>query len=150
MANTYAFEPSLKVAKQRLSLKQVGELLGIGESAVRARFKAGKLAGERDNQGKIWVHVEPSLQCPAKRRPDEGSLRDLVEVMKAQIAALTAERDALRPQAAEAVKVPLLEQQLRREQETVDRLLALLAGSAGHEPRPGLWDRLRSWARPAG
>ena len=97
--------------KQRLSLKEASDLLGIGESAVRARFKAGKLEGERDNQGKIWVFVEPEMHPalkPAKELQTQGEIaavRELMGALKTQLQGITAERDALRSSATENTRL---------------------------------------------
>lgn len=48
----------------RMSLADAAALLGIAPNSVRSRFKSGKLRGERDNQGKIWVWLEPGLARP--------------------------------------------------------------------------------------
>ncbi len=42
-----------------MSLADAAALLGVAPNSVRSRFKNGKLRGERDNQGKIWVWLEP-------------------------------------------------------------------------------------------
>lgn len=96
---------------RRLSLKDASAALGITESGVRARFKGGKLAGERDNQGKIWVFVPadtpPRVQA-ALRVHGEGAeaiFRELVDTLKQQVAMLTSERDALRANADEITRL---------------------------------------------
>lgn len=96
---------------RRLSLKDASAALGISESGVRARFKTGKLSGERDNQGKIWVFVsadvEPRMQSALRVQTEgaEGVYRELVDTLKQQVAMLIFERDALRGNAAEVIQM---------------------------------------------
>ena len=47
------------MAEQRVSLREAGELLEISPDTVRYRFRQGEIRGERDNQGKIWVFIDP-------------------------------------------------------------------------------------------
>ena len=47
------------MAEVRMSLADAGALLGLAPNSVRSRFKAGKLRGERDNEGKLWVWLDP-------------------------------------------------------------------------------------------
>ena len=54
-----------------MSLAEAAIELGLAPNSVRSRFKAGKMRGERDNQGKLWVWLEPLPKKP------EGSNTDL-------------------------------------------------------------------------
>ena len=54
------------MAKVRMSLADAGALLGLAPNSVRSRFKAGKLRGERDNEGKLWVWLDPDEQGASK------------------------------------------------------------------------------------
>ena len=47
------------MTEQRVSLREAGELLEISPDTVRYRFRQGEIRGERDNQGKIWVFIDP-------------------------------------------------------------------------------------------
>jgi len=46
------------MTKVRMSLAEAGAVLGIAPNSVRSRYKAGKLSGERDNSGRIWVWID--------------------------------------------------------------------------------------------
>jgi len=41
-----------------MSLADAAIALGIAPNSVRSRFKAGKIRGERDNSGKLWVWLD--------------------------------------------------------------------------------------------
>lgn len=100
-----ALKPHLSTL-ERVSLKDAAELLGLTESGARARFRRGELQGERDNTGKIWVYIAPAIQ-PAKqphKTSDNEDNRELVTVLKDQLAAITAERDTYRAAANEATR----------------------------------------------
>lgn len=63
----------------RMSLADAATVLGIAPNSVRSRFKAGKIRGERDNQGKLWVWLDHSAEHskPVPSKPSiEGSKRD--------------------------------------------------------------------------
>lgn len=142
---------------ERVPLKEAAEALGLTESGARARFRRGELQGERDNTGKIWVYITPVVQ-PAKqphKSSDDKAIRELVTVLKDQLAAVTAERDTYRAAADEATramaelaglqqKAAILESErddLRRrldvEGEERRKLTALLI-----DQRPPWWRRL--------
>lgn len=95
----------------RMSLADAAAALGIAPNSVRSRFKAGKLRGERDNAGKIWVWLDPDSEA-SKSNPSkpskEGSKPFEIEALQAhihtlseQLALANAELAALRPGAAE-------------------------------------------------
>ncbi|MDO9224332.1 MAG: hypothetical protein Q7U20_11560 [Caulobacter sp.] len=95
----------------RMSLAEAGAILRIAPNSVRSRWKAGKLRGDRDNEGRIWVWLDPAAP-PSKSRPSnpsiEGSNSGQVEALEAhivtlreQLAGATAELATLRPRAAE-------------------------------------------------
>ena len=96
----------------RMSLAEAGAILRIAPNSVRSRWKAGKLRGDRDNEGRIWVWLDPAAP-PSKSRPSnpsiEGSNSRQVEALEAhivtlreQLAGATAELATLRPRAAGA------------------------------------------------
>jgi len=99
-----------------MSLAEAAAKLKVAPNTIRSRFKAGKIKGERDNSGKIWVWIDldahkepPPLSKPSK----EGSKSFEVEAFKAHIQMLTeqlseakAELEALR---SDAVKAAALE-----------------------------------------
>ena len=158
-----------EMSKVRMSLKEAGEHLGIQSNSVRSRWKAGKIEGERDNSGKIWVWVDPS-----KAANDKGSkkgvskasieafeaneisaLRDHLKATSEQLESAQVEISLLKPQAMEAVRLKaevdgLREQQGRGEAE-IARLVASLDKmdterreliEAVLKRRPSLWERV--------
>ena len=64
------------MADIRMSLADAAMVLGIAPNSVRSRFKAGKLRGERDNQGKIWVWLDDAAQHTggSKSKPSKPSI----------------------------------------------------------------------------
>ena len=63
----------------RMSLADAATLLGIAPNSVRSRFKVGKIRGERDNQGKLWVwldHTGQGSKQDSSNLSIEGSKRD--------------------------------------------------------------------------
>lgn len=103
----------------RLSLSDAAKQLGMAPNSVRSRWKAGKLRGERDNTGKVWVWLDPatpsnqrlskptiegfeavskgSIEIPTDREID--ALRDHIDTLKADLASTAAQRDAWQRQA---------------------------------------------------
>ena len=63
----------------RMSLADAATLLGIAPNSVRSRFKVGKIRGERNNQGKLWVwldHTGQGSKQDSSNLSIEGSKRD--------------------------------------------------------------------------
>lgn len=56
----------------RMSLADAAIALGIAPNSVRSRFKAGKIRGERDNLGKLWVWLDQAAEGskPSSSNPD--------------------------------------------------------------------------------
>lgn len=85
-----------------MSLADAATALGIAPNSVRSRFKAGKIRGERDNLGKLWVWLDLSAEGSNKAHIDalEAHLRTLtdqlnlaqVEVSNLRIRASAADR----------------------------------------------------------
>lgn len=88
----------------RMSLADAGVALGIAPNSVRSRWKAGKLRGERDNTGKVWVWIDQiEVRSKPSTKPSiEGVLRDHIRSLSEEIGHLREERDALTIRAAEA------------------------------------------------
>ena len=99
----------------RMSLAEASTVLGIAANSVRSRYKAGKIRGERDNEGRIWVWVDPNVtpsKPPSKtavsKSSIEGSKLAQIEALQAHISTLKEqlsgandELATLRPKAAE-------------------------------------------------
>jgi hypothetical protein len=85
---------------KRLSVAQAARALGVTESGVRKRVARGTLPHERDENGTVWVFVDP-LQTvsgtPLADQADEvrdtilDTLRDQVATLKDQVRYLQAE-----------------------------------------------------------
>jgi hypothetical protein len=85
---------------ERLSVAQAARALGLTESGVRKRVARGTLPHERDENGTVWVFVDP-LQTvsgtPLDNQADEvrdtilDTLRDQVATLKDQVRYLQAE-----------------------------------------------------------
>lgn len=93
----------------RVSLAEAGRLLGVPTNTVRSRWKAGKLRGERDNSGRVFVWVIPSSEQrvlkPSSQPSMEGevsALRDHIDTLRSELERVRSERDALADRAAEA------------------------------------------------
>ena len=85
---------------ERLSVAQAARALGLTESGVRKRVARGTLPHEKDENGTVWVFVDP-LQTvsgtPLDNQTDEvrdtilDTLRDQVATLKDQVRYLQAE-----------------------------------------------------------
>ena len=163
------YNESYNMAEERMTLKAAAGLLGIHPNSVRSRYKKGKLRGEADNTGKIWVWVDPS-----KVANDVGSLKPTMKVTKevrsnSEIKALQdhlkatseqlekaqAEIADLKPQAMEAVRLKAEVDGLREQQGRGEAEIARLVASmdkmdeerrelveAVLRRRVGLWERI--------
>lgn len=96
------------MSELRMSLADAAKALGLTENGIRSRFKRGKLRGERDNTGKLWVWVQPS-QSPSHEKPSQPSQNELllrlefkdreIDSLTGQLADMRADRDSWRDQA---------------------------------------------------
>lgn len=142
----------------RMTLNEAAAVLGIKPQSVRSRFKAGKLKGERDNSGKIWVWLDDTT--PANQRGSKEPLQQLatageIEALKGHIATLNAELAVLRPKASAADR---LDGEIAALRATVDdlrarldesgadrrRLTDLLLDQRIQETRQSIWKRIFS------
>ena len=97
-----------------MSLADAAVQLGIAPNSVRSRYKAGKLRGERDNSGRIWVWVDPSNLSSTRRqiapisKPSNEfeieALKATISDLKDQVADLREDRDAWRQQAQDLAR----------------------------------------------
>jgi hypothetical protein len=85
---------------KRLSVAQAARALGVTESGVRKRVARGTLPHERDENGTVWVFVDPVQTVsgtPSDSPTDEvqdtvlDALRDQVATLKDQVRYLQAE-----------------------------------------------------------
>lgn len=132
------------MSEVRMSLAQAGEVLGIRPNSVRSRWKNGKIRGERDNAGKVWVWLDPEKAAndkaskePSSKASIEGFERREIKALEAhvktlseQLSGATAELETLRPQATEAVRLEAeiagIRAQLAEAKESRDRERSLL------------------------
>lgn len=84
----------------RMSLREASEATGIPANTLRSRYKAGKLRGERDNAGRLFVWIDPAAQGSkskasnsSKQVRSDGELEALkghIETLQVQLAAADA------------------------------------------------------------
>ena len=163
------YNESYNMAEERMTLKAAAAMMGLHPNSVRSRFKKGKLRGETDNMGKIWVWVDPSkiandvgsskpTMKVTKKVQNDSEVKALEAHLKAtteQLARAEAEIADLKPQAMEAVKLRaevegLRDQQGRGDAE-IERLRAAMDKldderrelvSAVLKRKQGLWARI--------
>ena len=81
-----------------LPVSAAAERLGISKEAVRKRISRGTLTSAKYPDGTVWVYIPPS--STASGTASEAVGRDeLVELLRAQLEDLRADRDAWRDQA---------------------------------------------------
>lgn len=152
-----------------MTLKAAAAMMGLHPNSVRSRYKKGKLRGETDNMGKIWVWVDPSkvandvgsmkptVKVTKEVRSDNEikALRDHLEATTEQLAKAEAKIAELEPQAMEAVALKAENQALKDQQgrgaAEVERLVEAMAKldderrelvEALLKRRPSLWERI--------
>ena len=93
----------------RMSLADAAAHLGLAVNSVRSRWKSGKIRGERDNSGKVWVWLEPDVEprsSKALSKPStEGEIRALrehIQTLTDQLIDVRSERDSAVIRASEA------------------------------------------------
>lgn len=152
-----------------MTLKAAAGLLGIHPNSVRSRYKKGKLRGEADNAGKIWVFIDPSkiandagsfkptMKVTKRVRNDSeiNALKDHLKATTEQLEKAQAEIVDLKPQALEAVRLKAENDGLRDQQGRGDAEIARLVASLDSmdkerrelveallKRRPSLWERV--------
>ena len=150
------------MADVRMSLSDAATALGIAPNSVRSRFKAGKLRGERDNQGKIWVWldnapqpIEPSKSKPSKPSIEgfeqgqikalEGHLRTVTEQLglaQAELASVRLRASAADRLEAEVAGLEALRDEVRADRDHWREVAEQALADRRPEPRRGLWSRL--------
>lgn len=96
----------------RMSLAEAAAAFGVPVNTLRSRFKAGKVRGERDNAGKLWVWIDPAaklskskLSNSSKQVRNDGEIEALkghVETLKSQLAQAEARADEWKAKAEAA------------------------------------------------
>jgi len=79
---------------QRATLAEAAELLGISKGAVRQRVRRGTLRSEKEEDGRVYVYVDPSVDDVHRHERDE-----LVEALRDQVEDLRRQRDDWKEQA---------------------------------------------------
>lgn len=141
------------MADIRMSLQQASEATGIPANTLRSRYKVGKLKGERDNSGRLFVWVDP-LAPPKKRNSknakpvqEDGELEALrghVETLKDQLAAadLRAATWQAKAEAAATAEIRAATWQAKAEAAQAE-VLALWQRIAEEQHPRSWWDRVR-------
>lgn len=145
-----------------MSLADAAAALGIAPNSVRSRFKSGKLRGERDNQGKIWVWLDdanPPIE-PSKSKPSKPSiegfeqgqlkaLEDHLRTMTEQLGLAQSELASVRLRAsaadrleAEVAGLEALRDEVRADRDRWRGIAEQALADRRPEPRRGLWSRL--------
>lgn len=84
----------------RMSLADAAALLNTAPNTIRSRFKAGKIRGERDNSGKIWVWIDPEAGSkPRTSKPSKSSSDTHLEALTERLNRSLDELDQLRHKA---------------------------------------------------
>ena len=107
--------------------------LGISKEAVRKRISSGTLRSDKDPDGTVWVYIPPSGTASAT--PSGTFDRDeIVELLRAQLEDLRADRDAWRDQARRSDYMASAAMDRTRELESLLRELESPATPEEREP----------------
>jgi hypothetical protein len=82
----------------RLSVAAAAERLGITKEAVRKRISRGTLRSDKDPDGAVRVYI-PASRTSSGTVSESIARDELVEILRAQLEDLRADRDAWRDQA---------------------------------------------------
>ena len=82
----------------RLTVAAAAERLGITKEAVRKRISRGTLRSDKDTDGTVRVYI-PASGTPSGTTSEAIGRDELVELLRAQLEDLRADRDAWRDQA---------------------------------------------------
>lgn len=92
-----------------MSLADAAALLNTAPNTIRSRFKAGKIRGERDNAGKIWVWINPDLPH-SKNQSSKGSKKVSNDAaLEALTTALDRAQNELEDLRSKAARVDILD-----------------------------------------
>jgi transposase-like protein len=84
--------------QERVTVAEAARRLGITPDAVRKRFHGGHMGGERDEEGRIFVYLDPDTTEPRMLGEDSATVR-LIEELREHNAFL---RDQLREEREES------------------------------------------------
>jgi len=79
------------VTRQRLTVQDASEVLGVSVDAVRMRVRRGSLEAEKDPDGRVYVRLDIDEDNVKSERQVESS--DLVEDLRDQVAYLRDQLD---------------------------------------------------------
>jgi len=105
------------MSEKWVTLQQAAAALGVGETSIRRRIASGKLASKKED-GRVYVRLDTEEQEPE----EESDLRQLVQVLKEQNAALNQRLEEASRQNDQAQQLAAMQQQTI--QEMNQRLLA--------------------------
>jgi hypothetical protein len=83
---------------ERLTVAEAAERLGITKEAVRKRISRRTLRSDKDPDGTVWAYI-PQSPTPSSTASDAIGRDEMVELLRAQLEDLRADRDAWRDQA---------------------------------------------------
>ncbi len=79
------------MTRQRLTVQDAAEVLGVSVDAVRMRVRRGSLEAEKDDSGRVYVRLDADEDSVKSQRQVESS--DLVEDLRDQVAYLRDQLD---------------------------------------------------------
>jgi hypothetical protein len=112
---------------RRVSVSEAAAVMGISVEAVRGRIKRGTIGHERDGD-RVYVLLDADQTATGRDQGDDQATDrpELVELLRAQVEDLRADRDAWREQARRSDY--LLGSSMERTRELESRLRELEAG----------------------
>ena len=124
----------------RMTLREASDLLSVPQNTLRSRYKAGKMRGERDNSGRLWVWVEPTAKGSnrtfskntkkVRDAEDFEALKGQVTILHEQLSGANAELAILRSRASQVdrleAEMAALETQAALIREDRDHWLSLI------------------------
>ena len=89
-----------------VTLQQAAAALGVGETSIRRRIASGKLESKKD-AGRVYIRLDTEAQEPE----EESDLRQLVQVLQEQNAALNQRLEEASRQNDQAQQLAAMQQQ---------------------------------------
>tara|TARA_Y100000296_G_scaffold69636_1_gene83587 strand:- start:32 stop:385 length:354 start_codon:yes stop_codon:yes gene_type:complete len=89
-----------------ITLQQAAAALGVGETSIRRRIASGKLESKKD-AGRVYIRLDTEAQEPE----EESDLRQLVQVLQEQNAALNQRLEEASRQNDQAQQLAAMQQQ---------------------------------------